>query len=152
VFVLLNFYLVLIFMRINRQSALSRSTSAKPSSGRASGAPQFSIEQTGGGAAAASVQGMRPMGPVDALLSLQEVPDASVATRRAIGRAVNILDALEDVQMGLVTGILPKGQLTRLLGLVRREQEQVQDEKLGEVLKEVELRAHVELAKLGEFA
>jgi len=139
-------------MRINRQSALRRSTSAKASSGRTSGAPQFSIEQSGAGSAAASVQGVRPLGPVDALLSLQEVPDATLATRRAIVRAENILDALEDVQLGLVTGMLPKGQLTRLLGLIRREQEQVQDEKLAEVLKEVELRAHVELAKLGEFA
>ncbi len=92
------------------------------------------------------------MGPVDALLSLQEVPDATLSTRRAIVRAENILDALEDVQMGLVTGVLPKGQLTRLLGLIRREQSQVQDPKLAEVLKQVELRAHVELAKLGEFA
>jgi Class II flagellar assembly regulator len=139
-------------MRINRQSALSRSTSAKRSSGRAGGAAQFSIEQSGTGSASVSVQSLRPLGPVDALLSLQEVPDATLSTRRAMAHAENILDALEDVQMGLVTGILPKGQLTRLLGLIRREQSQVQDPKLAEVLKEVELRAHVELAKLGEFA
>ena len=54
--------------------------------------------------------------------------------------------------MGLVVGSLPKGQLNRLLSLIRREKEQVSDPKLAEVIKEVELRAHVELAKLGEFA
>jgi len=53
--------------------------------------------------------------------------------------------------MGLVVGALPKTQLNRLLGLIRREQDQVPDPKLTEILKEVELRAQVELAKLGEF-
>ena len=138
-------------MRINRQGALSRTASAKRSAGRASGSAQFSLGQTSAGATVSHVQGPRPLGPVDALLSLQEVPDATTSTRRAVAHAENILEALEDVQMGLVMGTLPKSQLTRLLSLIRREQEQVRDPKLDEILKEVELRAHVELAKLGEF-
>ncbi len=139
-------------MRINRQAALSRTSSAKRSPGRASGGAQFSIEQANAGTATGHVQGARPLAAVDALLALQEVPDATTSTRRAVRHAEDILDALEDVQMGFVTGSLPKGQLTRLLSLIRREQEQVPDAKLAEILKEVELRAHVELAKLGEFA
>ncbi len=138
-------------MRINRQGALSSTASAKRSAGRAGSSSQFSIEQTNAGSTASHVQGPRPLGPVDALLSLQEVPDATTSTRRAVAHAEKILEALEDVQMGLVMGTLPKGQMTRLLSLIRREQEQVPDPKLAEILKEVELRAHVELAKLGEF-
>jgi len=138
-------------MRINRQSALGRTSSTNRSAGRTGGGSQFSIEQASSGAPASHVQGLRPLGPVDALLALQEVPDATTSTRRAVRHAENILDALEDVQMGFVTGTLPKGHLTRLLSLIRRESEQVPDANLAEILKEVELRAHVELAKLGEF-
>ena len=139
-------------MRINRQGALSRTASSKRPAGKSGQAGQFSIEQSGPGSTAPTVQGPRPLGPVDALLALQEVPDAATSRRRALRRAENILDALEDVQMSLVVGSLPKSQLSRLLSLIRREQEQVPDKNLAEVLKEVELRAHVELAKLGEFA
>lgn len=139
-------------MRINRQGAVNRTASSRRPAGRAGASGQFSIEPAGAGKAASAAQGARPLAAVDALLALQEVPDATTMTRRAVKRAENILDALEDVQMGLVTGTLPKGQLSRLLSLVRREQEQVPDARLAKILKEVELRAHVELAKLGEFA
>lgn len=139
-------------MRINRQSSLSRTASAKRSQKGARASQQFTIEQSTARSQTSTVQGPRSLGPVDALLALQEVPDATTSTRRAVEHAEKILDALEDMQMGLVVGSLPKGQLNRLLSLIRREKEQVSDPKLAEVIKEVELRAHVELAKLGEFA
>ncbi len=137
-------------MRISRQGALNRTASAKRPAGKGGG-QKFSIEQAGAGGAASTVQAPRPLGSVDALLALQELPDATTSTRHAIRHAENILDALEDVQMGLVVGVLPKTQLKRLLGLIRREQAGVPDPKLTGILKEVELRAQVELAKLGEF-
>jgi len=139
-------------MRINQQGALNRTASAKRSAAGARGSQQFSIEQSASDMTPSALQGARPLASVDALLALQEVPDATTSTRRAVQRAEHILDALEDVQMGLVTGALPKGQLMRLLSLIKREQEHVPDPKLAEILNEVELRAHVELAKLGEFA
>jgi len=138
-------------MRINRQGALNRTASAKRPAGKAGGGQSFSIEQASAGGAASAAQAPRPLGSVDALLALQELPDATTSTRRALRHAENVLDALEDVQMGLVVGVLPQAQLKRLLGLIRREQNQVPDPKLTEILKEVELRAQVELAKLGEF-
>jgi len=138
-------------MRINRQGALNRTASAKLPTGKGGGGQRFSIEQAGAGGATSTVQAPRSLGSVDALLALQELPDATTSTRRALRHAENILDALEDVQMGLVVGALPQAQLKRLLGLIRREQDQVPDPKLTEILKEVELRAQVELAKLGEF-
>ncbi len=138
-------------MRINRQGALNRTASAKRPAGKAGGGQKFSIEQASSGGTASTVQAPRSLGSVDALLALQELPDATTSTRRAVRHAEDVLDALEDVQMGLVVGALPKTQLNRLLGLIRREQDQVPDPKLTEILKEVELRAQVELAKLGEF-
>jgi len=139
-------------MRINPQSVVNRLAAAKRSKSAAKASQQFSIEQPVADINAGAVQGTRSLGAVDGLLALQEVPDATVSTRRAMRHAEKILDALDDVKMGLVVGTLPQGQLTRLLSLIRREREQVADAKLTEILKEVELRAHVELAKLGQFA
>ncbi len=139
-------------MRINRQGALNRTASTRRSSSSANSSEKFSINQSGPETPASTVQGARPLTTVDALLAIQEVPDASTPTRRAVRHAEDILDVLDELKLGLLMGSLPRSRLNRLLSLVRREQDRVPDPKLSEVLKEVELRAHVELAKLGEIA
>lgn len=51
--------------------------------------------------------------------------------------------------MGLLVGHVSKERLQDLLAMVRQRQEQFTDPRLGQVLADIELRAEVELAKLG---
>ena len=69
---------------------------------------------------------------------------------RAKGRAhgeqlLNLLDAVRD---GLLAGGIPRSTLNKLAVAVTRRHDIFADPKLQDVLDQIELRAHVELAKL----
>ncbi len=86
--------------------------------------------------------------PVEALLSIQEVPDSASQRSRGLLRGTLILDELEELRHGLILGTLTRAQIDRLKALVEHERTKVDDPGLAEVLNEVEIRAAVELAKL----
>ena len=85
---------------------------------------------------------------VDAILALQEVAGPLERRRRAVGRADKILDVLEDVKIGLLSGELSMDDLERLRRAVRDERLGTDDKHLEDVLNEIETRAAVEIAKL----
>ncbi|MCB1508640.1 MAG: flagellar assembly protein FliX, partial [Hyphomicrobiaceae bacterium] len=70
--------------------------------------------------------------------------------RRAIQRGHDLLDSLEGLRADLLAGRVSGERLQRILSLVRR-QSGSGDPKLDEVIADIELRAQVELAKLGRF-
>ena len=120
---------------------------AKP----AGGGEGFRVPTASGPAAAAqtapasSVSGVMS---VDALLALQDVGGPLERRRRAVGRAGRILDVLDEVKLGLLSGEVSMNDLDRLRRAVREEREATEDENLEGVLNEIELRAAVEMAKL----
>lgn len=116
-------------------------------SGRASGTG-FAGE-LGADGAVRSAGPTTDVNAVNALLSVQELEDAGAERRRAVARADDILDQLDELRHGLLIGAFPAGKLKRLLVLVRRQEQRIADPRLREVLAEIELRAAVELAKLG---
>lgn len=86
---------------------------------------------------------------VSALLAVQEIGDAGEENRRAVQRGEDILESLDELRLGLLIGAFPKEKLDQLLKNVRRQHDHFHDARLREVLQEIELRAMVELAKLG---
>jgi hypothetical protein len=82
------------------------------------------------------------------LLSLQEVADATAGRSRARARGEAMLDRLDEIRLGLLSGGVPKERLVELSRLARTRRGEVDDPRLVEVLDEIELRAEVELAKL----
>ncbi len=95
----------------------------------------------GGVAAAGAVAG------VGGILSLQEVDDPLASRRKAVGRAEDLLDRLDDLRHALLMGTLTRPQLAELARLVRLHRAEVDDPGLLAVLDDVDLRARVELAK-----
>ncbi len=87
--------------------------------------------------------------PTDALLSLQEVPDAVARHARARRHGENLLDRLDDLRLSLLLGRLSPTRIEALARAVAAQRDQVSDPRLAEILDEIELRAAVELAKLG---
>lgn len=90
------------------------------------------------------------VGSVEALIAIQQAPDATTGRAKSLARADSILDALDDVRVGLLSGGVPRATLHRLAHLVKERDGEFTDPRLSEVLDEIELRACVELAKLGE--
>ncbi len=134
-------------------SATSTSGARRP--GKAGGADPAGFKQALAETAEApgGVQGpdgTSAINAVDSLLMVQE-SDAigeREARRRMIRRGEEILDRLEEVRRGLLTGTLSREQLTALAGSVRQRRENCADPRLGALMDEIELRAEVELAKL----
>jgi hypothetical protein len=109
------------------------------------------VEDSGAAEGEKPVSGVASLGRLDALLSLQEAADGTSeeATRKSRKRAAALLDELDKVKMGLLTGGIPKDALQHLTHMVSQHREAVMDPKLAELLDEIDLRVQVELAKHG---
>ena len=92
--------------------------------------------------------GASPVSALGALLAIQEVDDPLTGKRRARERGRRLLDTLDEVRVGLLTGTLPKAVLGELARLVTEARESIDDPGLQSVLDDIDLRAQVELAKL----
>lgn len=115
-----------------------------------SGSTNFSQHlQDDGAGAAAGVTGLSGVSGISALLGIQEVDDATQRASKGKKRASQLLEQLDDVRMGLITGVLSKDQLVRLSNMVQSEKQSVEDPRLAEILDDIDLRARVELAKYG---
>jgi hypothetical protein len=100
--------------------------------------------------AASSAGRPTSIGALDALLSLQEAESGTSeeAQKKARKRAGDLLDHLDKIKIGLLTGELPKSALQHLAQTITSHRDHVLDPKLAEILDEIDLRAQVELAKL----
>ena len=88
------------------------------------------------------------MAGVGSLLALQEVPDALEQRRQAVLRSTDILDELQQLRMGLLTGSVPRQRLQRLMKLLQDRPGGYADPQLDNIIGDIEVRAAVELAKL----
>jgi hypothetical protein len=123
--------------------------------GRAADAPAFAAAAAAAAAPATPTSGSVGTAPaaaalttLDAILALQELPDAAERRRRAVRRGHGVLDRLEELRLALVEGSLPHPVLERLRLELGRRERAADEPRLEGVLDEIELRAAVELAKL----
>ncbi|MFN4228881.1 flagellar assembly protein FliX [Parvibaculum sp.] len=141
-------------MKIGQTRAASQTGSARGATrtGGGSGFAPAGASETRG---AAGLSSLASLSAVDALLALQETPASDDALhsprRKAIRRGEEMLDILDEIKLALLVGQVPKAKLSRLLSVVERQAGSFNDPRLGEVLAEIELRARVELAKIGTY-
>ena len=93
--------------------------------------------------------GAGTLAPVDALLALQEVADPLAGHEQAKRWGEAILAELDALRHALLVGALPLAGLERLARTLEAGRGDISDPRLIEVIEEIELRAAVELAKLG---
>ena len=94
------------------------------------------------------VAGPGPIAALDSILTLQGMDDSTDGRSKGLAHGEQLLDMLDQVRDGLLAGGIPRATLNRLADAVTRRHEVFADPKLQDVLDEIELRAHVELAKL----
>ena len=86
---------------------------------------------------------------LDALLAVQEVTYRDESLKEDISWGKNMLSHLENLRSSLLKGEVAKKDLQAMLGMVESKKRRSTDENLHRILDEIELRARVELAKLG---
>ena len=94
------------------------------------------------------VAGPGPIAALDSILMLQQLDDSTQGKSKGQAHGEQLLDLLDSVRDGLLAGGIPRATLNRLAAAVTRRHEAFADPKLQDVLDQIELRAHVELAKL----
>lgn len=137
-------------MKITGPSGPS-STGAARGAGRAASGEGFSLSAADESAEAADAQrlaGLDGVMTVSALLALQGVEDPLQRRKRAMGRASRLLDILEDLKVAMLEGRASPSTLDDLARAVRQQRESTDDPNLDDVLRQIETRAAVELAKL----
>lgn len=85
---------------------------------------------------------------MDALLSLQEMPDNEIERRKAMQEGSNIIETLDKLRLELLTGNISGNLLNRLNDIAKIKHQVTNDPRLESIIQDIELRAAVELAKL----
>jgi hypothetical protein len=90
-----------------------------------------------------------PTATLDAVLVAQEIAEPTEQRRSGIRHGDSLLAELRELQLGPVEGWVGEGMLRRLARLLDGLRPAIEDPTLAELLDQLELRAAVELAKLG---
>ena len=120
-------------------SAIKRKAAANAAGGGFSVAPESHAQ---------IVAGPGPIAALDSILMLQGMEDSTQGRSKGLAHGEQLLDLLDSVRDGLLAGGIPRATLNKLAVAVTRRHEAFSDPRLQDVLDQIELRAHVELAKL----
>lgn len=138
-------------MKISGPGSIQPGAIKKAGKGKATSTTRFSSQIGGDDAvvSAASVGGAAPLAAIDGLLSIQEAETATDSRSKGLQRGHELLDMLEGVRRAILLGAIPISQLQQLAHNARNQRETTRDPQLDELLRDIELRAEVELAKFG---
>lgn len=137
-------------MRIDaRFQSLPTNASASQRSGAAQ---RFTLGGSGETRRSAGTGSAAPLGSMDALLAVQGEGDLTERRRRSVKRGHTLLDALDRLKAALLSGKVESGQLQNLAAQVSSRTGPTGDPGLDDLVAHIELRAQVELAKLGRAA
>ena len=114
----------------------------------ATGGGSFNVADTAESHAAPIIAGPGPIAALDSILALQDLGDPTDGRSKGLAHGEQLLQILDSVRDGLLAGGIPRATLNRLAVAVTRRHDVFADPKLQDVLDQIELRAHVELAKL----
>lgn len=106
----------------------------------------FTLPSDQPGAASAATPGA-PLAAPGSVLALQEVGDALDGRRRAAARGHDMLDELERLKLGALDDRIPEDVLRRISAMVESAGHGVDDRRLADVIRDIEVRAAVEVAK-----
>lgn len=120
-----------------------------PNGARRAGGGGFSVSEQADAPPSASAASLRAISTVDALLALQGVEDFSARKKRAVAKGRNALDALDSLKVGLLDGRLDNATIARLKVAAEGLTDETGDAHLDQLMREIDLRLAVELAKAG---
>ncbi|MEM8796746.1 MAG: flagellar assembly protein FliX [Pseudomonadota bacterium] len=138
-------------MRIQNTTNASGLRDVRNKNKAGTGDGSFSVgDETGDAGASAQSLSVSNVQGLDALLSLQDVEDATSAKRRTAARGFDLLDRLEELRTGLLGGRLSAAQVDQIAHKIKLLG-RTGDVRLDSILADIDMRARVELAKLGVY-
>ena len=87
--------------------------------------------------------------PLDTMLAVQAREDEKERRKRHSQHGRDLIDGLDRLKAALLGGSVPLAELSRLKAMLEQRRDTSGDPRLDGIIAEIELRAAVELAKLG---
>lgn len=112
----------------------------------------LSTSETEASAPTSGAPDVQSVSTMDALLSLQEIPDNETTKQRIMEEGRGALETLEKLRLSLLSGSISGNMLSKLSDISVLKKQAVNDANLTAILHDIELRAAVELAKLERAA
>src|SRR5688572_15753734 len=134
-------------MRIDQRPSLA--PAAAPGAQRRGPAGQRFAVTENAAATASGVGSAAPLATMDAILALQGEGDAGERKRRSVQRGHELLDALDRLKAALLSGRVATADLQAIAARLAERRHASGDPRLDEILSHIDLRAQVEMAKLG---
>lgn len=137
-------------MRVSGPGRVGSTQKARGSKSASKTGKKFSVpEDAAETVPTSNVASASPITSIDAILALQGVDDSASGNKKALTKGQDLLDRLDEIRHGLLLGSIPVDRLKRLQETLNSIEVSATDPKLAEIVKEIEVRAAVELAKLG---
>ncbi len=132
---------------ISKNNALGGSRSASKVGSGEDFAQYLNISRN---AAPQDVKATTAVASADAIFAAQMVDDEEKQQirKKIIKKGYDLLDKLDEIRQGLLQGEIVKEKLIEISRFVKNNQFNTDDEKLKEILDEIELRVEVEIAKI----
>lgn len=137
-------------MRIDRNQPQTQPAPSRGDKRQASGGEFAKALDSGGAGEGGEVNSGAPVAGLDALLALQDVGDED-AREQAKQHGDRLLQYLDALRFDLLEGRMTAETVEHLAGEAAQARAETEDPQLNAVLDEIELRASVELAKLGRL-
>jgi hypothetical protein len=134
-------------MRVSGPSGTALATA--PTVARRPSGATFTPAEANAPQAPSAAVALRTLGGIDALIALQGIEDPVERRRRAVKHGRRALDALDELKLGLLAGTLDQATMLRLKAVAADLHDASGDDRIDEVLAEIDLRVAVELAKAG---
>lgn len=139
-------------MKVDGPGRAGAATGSK--AGRAAGrsGAKFSLDNDAvESAATGGIAASSPIGSIEALVALQgiDTDQPRRGNRAAAERGEELLERLEAIRDGLLAGSLSVESLKALQSSLAERDAEAEDPRLREIIREIEVRAAVELAKFG---
>jgi hypothetical protein len=135
-------------MRVQGTNGTAVATTSQPAARRPAGSG-FNLSETSAPQAKPAAVALQTLGGIDALIALQGFEEPAERRRRAVKHGRRALDALDELKLGLLAGNLDQGTLLRLKSVATDLKGGSGDDRLDQVMAEIDLRVAVELAKAG---
>jgi hypothetical protein len=133
-------------IRIDQRAPVANT--AQATQARRTGGAAFTLPSKQA-AATSQTRAVSVAGPLDTLLAVQAYEEPQERKRRQARRGHDLLDGLDRLKAALLSGRVNLSELEQIRANLSVRRELTDDPRLDDVLAHIELRAAVELAKLG---
>lgn len=106
------------------------------------------ISDAAGASSSAPLANTEATANIGSILALQELTVDGETVRKAVQQGYDLLDQLDNIRLGILTGSLSKESLEKIAEAAQTRQNLNLDLKLKTILDDIHLRAQVELAKI----